>query len=173
MATENYRTPQSDRSFWMPELYVSPGKDRELGAEHISLEKHHRTGWCSFASAHGGKWEGAVEGKKVLGRKWCHKLPLSQEIKTSVEIERDVCNTSSSTSHLTVLISRCTEYCTAIFLPPPYSWCHCITYYVNSSLYLSCPKKKGTDGGMFLLIYCLLFHTPPPHPEEDLSIEAV
>lgn len=80
----------SDRSFWMPELYISPGKDHELGAEHISLEKYHQIGWCSFASAHGGKWEGAVEGKKVLERKSCPETAPHQEIKTSVEIKRVV-----------------------------------------------------------------------------------
>lgn len=36
------------------------------------------------------------------------------------------------------------------------------------------PRRKEADGGMFLLIYCLLFHTQPPPPkEEGLSIEVV
>lgn len=36
------------------------------------------------------------------------------------------------------------------------------------------PRREEADGGVFLLIYCLLFHTYPPLPkEDDLSIEVV
>lgn len=61
----------SDGALWIPELYSSPGKACESDTESISLEKRHWTGCYSFASAGGGKWEGAGEGRQVLQRKSC------------------------------------------------------------------------------------------------------
>lgn len=101
----------NDRALWTPELYSSPGKDCESDAEYMGLEKRHQTGRYSFASAGGRKWEGAAGGKTGTGKEFMSwNCPPVRKLRQLWRLSGTFCNTSSSTSHLTILISRCTRH---------------------------------------------------------------
>lgn len=127
----------------------------------LNIWARHRTGCYSFASAGGRKWEGAAGGKTGTGKEFMSwNCPPVRKLRQLWRLSGTFCNTSSSTSHLTILISRCTRHvqqCDTttpgdgggrnidpkLWMSPSKDlWKTHI--YANSSMYLSCPKKKGS-----------------------------
>lgn len=113
----------------------------------------------------------------------CLKLPPSQAIRILWRLSRTLGNAPSSTSHLVSLISvsiRHVQPCDAV--TPGYGDGRSVDlklrvspskaiwkthFYAN--LVCICPVKREreAEGGMFLLLSCLLLHTPPSQLRKD------